>query len=162
MNLRVTLLTSILMLQGCALQGHTRNEAIACNLRYVAEDAQLSPELHYKRMQSCLKVGRTQRALDHFALAGTGTWYDAQIRPGETTFKRHQVLLQSALNELDDGTREKTWNDFSIMMKNRKQLADVCDYVASVAAKRRQTQVFDDLVWEQAREGYLHCEADKV
>lgn len=162
MHLKGFLFCCVILLTGCTSLTEVNTPASACGPRQAEADAQLAPEMHYRQMQSCLKAGQMQRALDHFTLAGTGTWYDAQIRPGETTLKRHHELLQSSLSQLDAGMQEQTWNEFSIMMKNRKQLADVCSYVQSVAVKRRQIQVFDDLAWEQAREGYMHCTSGEV
>lgn len=162
MGLRGILIFCIILVQGCVLKDKAYIDVSACGQRHASEDAQLTPEIHYSRMQSCLKAGQTRRALDHFALAGTSTWYDAQIRSGEITRKRHQSLLQSALKGLDTHTQERAWNDFSIMMKNRKQLESVCSYMESIAAQRRQLQVFDDLAWDQAREGYLHCASGKA
>lgn len=155
---KILMLSIVAFLSGCSqpYQGKAQSDT-ACVANTPQEDAITTPETSYKMMVSCLRVGDKQLALHHFAVAGTVTWYDAIIRPGEKNTFRHSELMKQALSQLNKSERHVAWEDFNIMLRNRQSLKAVCQHVELVAETRRETQVFDDIAWNQAMEGYLHC-----
>lgn len=157
MILRAGLVGGLLTLAGCNSMYFSKQPENTCGLRNAERDALLNPETNYKKMLSCLKAKNPSRALDYFALAGISTWYDAQVRTSDMAGERHKILLQNSLAMLDSSAKEQVWDDFSTMMRNKKQLESVCKYTKAVGEYRKRSQVFDDLAWEQAEEGYLHC-----
>lgn len=126
------------------------------------QEASLTPEASYNNMVTCLKANEKRFALNHFAVAGTTTWYDAVVRPVEKNIVRHKDLMKQALSGLSKSEQNDAWESFSQMLRNKQSLAEVCSYMEQIAEVRRQTQVFDDIAWNKAVKGYLHCHSDRV
>lgn len=128
-----------------------------CEAGTPEQEASLTPEASYNKMVTCLKANQERFALNHFAVAGTTTWYDAIVRPAEKNIVRHKDLMKQALSGLSKSEQEKAWESFNQMLRNKQSLAEVCNYMEQIAEIRRQTQVFDDIAWSRAVKGYLHC-----
>lgn len=126
------------------------------------QEASLTPEASYNNMVACLKANEKRFALNHFAVAGTTTWYDAVVRPVEKNIVRHKDLMKKALSGLSKSEQNDAWESFSQMLRNKQSLAEVCRYMEQIAEVRRQTQVFDDIAWNSAVKGYLHCQSNRV
>lgn len=151
------------MLSGCKHTNVIKSvKAGGCAAANPQQEASLTPEASYNNMVACLKVNEKRFALNHFAVAGTTTWYDAIVRPGEKNSVRHRALLKQALSGLSKREQNDTWESFSRMLRNKQSLAEICAYMEQIAQVRRQTQVFDDIAWNRAVKGYLHCYSDPV
>lgn len=74
----------LIMLSGCK---HLSEKILpgreGCQPNNPQLEASLSPEASYNNMVACLKANERRFALHYFAIAGTTTWYDAIVRPGE-------------------------------------------------------------------------------
>ncbi|MDZ7279357.1 hypothetical protein N4G40_13920 [Pantoea eucrina] len=129
----------------------------ACQPGTPQTHAAMTPERHYQVMRACVREKKMELATLHFALAGTGTWYDNQIRPNEINQKRHHDLIKHALTTLTPVEVEQTWQFFSLRLNEREKLDQLCLYINDVGEMKRLTQRFDDIAWQNARDGYLHC-----
>jgi len=157
------LCTVMLLGAGCAARQDAPSafSGAACQSGTPQLHAAMTPERHYQVMRACVRDQKMELATLHFALAGTGTWYDNQVRPTEINQKRHHELIKHALNTLTPNEVEQTWQFFSARLNEKQQLEQVCLYINEVGKMKRLVQRFDDIAWQNAREGYLHC-SDKV
>lgn len=163
MKKKVLMTLILLMLSGCKhLNVMKLVNLEGCAAGTPQQEASLTPEASYSNMVACLKADEKRFALNHFAVAGTTTWYDAIVRPVEKNIVRHKDLMKQALSGLSKSEQDNAWESFSQMLRNKQSLAEVCRYMEQIAEVRRQTQVFDDIAWNRAVKGYLHCHSDQV
>lgn len=153
----------LLMLSGCKhLDVIKLVTPGSCAAGTPLQEASLTPEASYHNMVVCLKANKKRFALNHFAVAGTTTWYDAIVRPVEKNITRHKDLMKQALSGLSKSEQNDAWESFNQMLRNKQSLAEVCHYMEQIAEVRQQTQVFDDIAWNRAVKGYLHCQSNQV
>ncbi|MCE0489047.1 hypothetical protein LU196_03105 [Pantoea sp. Mb-10] len=157
--LRTAICTVILMGTGCAARqdASTAFSDAMCESGTPQLHAAMTPERHYQAMRACVRDQNMELATLHFALAGTGTWYENQVRPNEINHKRHHDLIKHALTSLTAIEVEQAWQFFSSKLNEKEKLEQVCSYIDEVGGMKRLTQRFDDIAWQNAREGYLHC-----
>lgn len=154
MNLKLSIVPLILFLSGCA---ETRQSDKGCPETSVQQDAEMTAETHYRIFAQCIRAKNEARAISHFALAGTGTWYDSLVNPGEESARRHSDLLKKQLAGLNEREREQSWETINRTLNDPVRHKALCEYIAQTGKSRATHPRFNLEEWYAAREGYLHC-----
>ncbi|MFZ4214036.1 hypothetical protein ACOZB2_21720, partial [Pantoea endophytica] len=139
----IFIMVPVFLLAGCATPGQSpeTGESNFCRSASIKEEAAMLPEVHYRAMQACLKERNEARTVDHFAIAGTDTWYEAIVRPGPQTETRHRALLSESLSTLSKAQKNQFWEMLNTRLRDLIEHKRVCSKLAAIGDERKKTQV---------------------
>ncbi|WP_053115672.1 hypothetical protein [Winslowiella iniecta] len=113
----------------------------------------LTAERHYEYMVNCIRVKQYANASSHYAIAGVQTWHDYLANPGTGSKQRHQAELRKQLARLSDKERKNFWDTLNTTLRDEKSLQQLCQLL-EISESNQRSKMF----WQEAKNGYLHCE----
>lgn len=112
-------------------------------------------ERQYEYMVACIKMKQFHQATAHYAIAGVQTWYDYLANPGAVSKERHQNELRKQLSRLSNSDKQHFWEALNSALRDEKRLRQLCKMLDITENTQRSK-----ILWDEARNGYLHCTQD--